>query len=319
MYNPCIRLIVFLTLLCILPRTARVLAAGEPACSLRSETQVSGGGVFLQDLLEDAGLPFNPKLCPAPPAGKPLVFTRDQIAALLPRTNALPPTTNWAGAASVRIFRKARNLEENELSELLTGVLQREQVSDRGELELHFARPWTPVVIPDDPFILSIREIPANGVSGNFLTRFELRAGRESLGVWVAALEAHVWKEVLVAGSTLRRGQSLAEADLGRQRVDLLSHRDALIGLPSDAGQFEFASTIPAGNVVTMNYVRRRPLVLRGKVIEAVVQSGALEITVKAEALEDGLAGQFIRLRNLNSKREFRGKVLNEDSVVIAL
>jgi flagella basal body P-ring formation protein FlgA len=40
---------------------------------------------------------------------------------------------------------------------------------------------------------------------------------------------------------------------------------------------------------------------------------------VKAEAMEDGLPGQIIRVRNSKSKREFRGKVQNESTVIVAL
>ena len=42
-------------------------------------------------------------------------------------------------------------------------------------------------------------------------------------------------------------------------------------------------------------------------------------LTVKVEVLEDGLPGQTIRVRNLKSKREFRGKVQNEETIHVTL
>ncbi|HTI72315.1 MAG TPA: flagellar basal body P-ring formation chaperone FlgA [Candidatus Limnocylindria bacterium] len=313
--------ILFLALLCALPRTALNAGAGEPACSLRTEVQVSGTGVFLRDLLEDADYFPNPRLADAPTVGKPLVLTRSNIVALLPRTNSLPALTNWLGAEAIRVARRTRTLEQAELLELITGVLQREQVRERGELELRFGpgRAWAPAVVPDDPFVLSVQELPANGISGNFLLRFELRLGRESFGLWTVPLQAKLWRDVLVAGSVLRRGQPLADADVTHQRTDLLVHRDALVTLPPDASYLDLGETLQPGTVLTFNSLRRRPLVYRGKVVEATVQSGLMEISVKAEALEDGVSGQYIRVRNLNSKREFRGKVQNENSVVIVL
>ena len=43
------------------------------------------------------------------------------------------------------------------------------------------------------------------------------------------------------------------------------------------------------------------------------------QITTKVEAMEDGYPGQSIRVRNPLSKREFRGVVQGEDSVLIPL
>ena len=89
--------------------------------------------------------------------------------------------------------------------------------------------------------------------------------------------------------------------------------------MPADAAYLDFGETVQPGMVVTVNALRRRPLILRGKVVDATVQGGLMEISVKAEALEDGVSGQFIRVRNLNSRKEFRGKVQDENSVVVSL
>ena len=52
---------------------------------------------------------------------------------------------------------------------------------------------------------------------------------------------------------------------------------------------------------------------------DALVQDGTMQILVKVEALEDGLPGQTVRVRNLKSRREFRGKVQNEETVTVNL
>ena len=65
--------------------------------------------------------------------------------------------------------------------------------------------------------------------------------------------------------------------------------------------------------------LRLRPIVHRGKVADAIVSDGMLTLSVKVEILEDGLPGQTIRVRNLKSKREFRGKVQNEETIYVTL
>jgi flagella basal body P-ring formation protein FlgA len=40
---------------------------------------------------------------------------------------------------------------------------------------------------------------------------------------------------------------------------------------------------------------------------------------MKVEVLEDGVPGQVIRIRNPQTRRELRGKVQNEQTVVVSL
>jgi len=52
--------------------------------------------------------------------------------------------------------------------------------------------------------------------------------------------------------------------------------------------------------------------------VDAIARDDALMISVKAEALEDGVPGQLVRVRNVRSKREFKGKVQDEQTVLVA-
>jgi flagella basal body P-ring formation protein FlgA len=52
---------------------------------------------------------------------------------------------------------------------------------------------------------------------------------------------------------------------------------------------------------------------------DAIIRDGAMIISLKVEVLEEGVPGQFVRVRNPQSHRELRGKVLDEQTVAIAL
>src|SRR5262249_61690990 len=110
---------------------------------------------------------------------------------------------NWSGAQAIRITRRARVLGEAELRDLLTATLQKETVRDKGELELRFSRPWTPVSAPDETLVLRVLDLPASGLSPNFIVRFELQAGPDRLGPWQVVVQAPVVKEILRALAAL--------------------------------------------------------------------------------------------------------------------
>ena len=131
------------------------------------------------------------------------------ISTLLAKAAPEIACTNWGGSERIKISRATRVVNDTVLKELLTDVLQRESVKDRGELELRFSRPWNAVAVPDDPLSIKLTELPSSGVSPNFICRFDLLAGEEKVGTFQQPLTAKVWKEIFVARSNLTRGTAL--------------------------------------------------------------------------------------------------------------
>lgn len=282
----------------------------EPA-TLRPEAQVTGEGVFLEQLVTD-GMAEKVRLCDAPPFGQRLVLPRARLTALLGEKHA---GRVWAGAEQVVVTRAGRALEEPELKTLLTAELQRAHVRTRGELQIRCLRPWTPASVPNEPLAVKVVELPLAGVTANFIVRFELRTEHELIGQWQMPLQAQIWNDVWVARSLVPRGELLRDADLSKERRDVMTLREAIGGSAELPEGVEVASSLPQGSVVLASHLRLRPLVRRGQIVEAVLQEGGLAVTLKVEALEHGAAGQVIRVRNLQSRREFRGKVANEETV----
>lgn len=297
------------------------LAGQTASLSLLPAASVTGEGVFLGQLVADeSGQPLpHLRVADAPAVGQSFALTRDQVGALLQKAAPELATTNWVGSDQVRVTRRTRQLGESELKELLTDTLQREHVRQRGELELTFTRPWSAATIPDDSFTLKLLDLPTSGVGANMILRFELRSAGETFGTWSVVTQARVWRDVLMTGGPLKRGQLLTESDVQRERRDLLLTRDAIESLPRVETGLELIENVSAGVVLTARSFRVRPLVLRGQMLDALVQDGALQISTKVELLEDGLPGQFVRVRNLQSRREFRGKVQNENTIIVQL
>ena len=277
-------------------------------------------GIFLTDLISNkTGDPLpRIQLAPAPLIGRPVVLTRAQISALLSKAAPDVTCTNWSGAERVKVARAVRVVNEVVLKELLTETLQRESVKDRGDLELRFNRPWNPLVVPDEALSLKVLEMPTSGVSPSFICRFELMAGGEVAGNYQQPLGAKVWKEIFVARSNLSRGQPLRDAEVGLERRDIVNNRDYLTSLPLDDPYVEFRENVQAGSQITARTLRLRAIIKRGRLVDAIARDEALSISVKAEALEDGVPGQIVRVRNIRSKREFKGKVQDEQTVVVA-
>jgi flagellar basal body P-ring formation protein FlgA len=243
---------------------------------------------------------------------------------------ALAPASLWAADETVlppvrpaetnaAVSHPPRRLEEAELANRLTAALNKRCGDNGAEWELRFTRPWTAVTVPDEPLTVEVLEPALNRITTTCILRFELRAGERVIGSWQAPVQARLWREVLVARAALQRGQLLSETDFAHERRDVLAQREPLSELPADAAAYQLAESVPLGAPLTARAVRLRPVLVRGQTAQAIVREGAMTIALKVEVLEEGAPGQLVRVRNLQSRRELRGKVLDEKTIAITL
>jgi flagella basal body P-ring formation protein FlgA len=319
-----------LALVAVLGATAFSTRADDAdAWQLLPEAKVDGSGIFLSQIVVPATsssaahtsnvvLPHL-RLAAAPSLGQTASLSRDQIITLARASFPELDTTNWTGPARVRVSRATRPLDASELARLLTETLQRDEVKDQGELELHLTHQLPAALIPEEGVTVKITELPSTGVGPNFIIHCELWNGSEHVSDWSVAAQAHVWRDIPVADAPLSRGILLKDAPISLQRRDVLLFRDACTNFPTDDTSLEISENIAAGLPVLNRAIRTRPAVLRGRLVDGIFQQGALTIALKVEPLEDGLPGQTIRIRNPKTNRELYGKVKNDQTILITL
>jgi flagella basal body P-ring formation protein FlgA len=294
-------------------------AVETPALKLAPVAEVTGNGVFLQQVVTcDQTLPTL-RLCDAPQVGKTLDLTRDQINDLLAAKAPDFTTTNWIGANSVHILRRNRTLNEADAITLLTATLQQNYVKDRGELELSFTQPWDAPILPDEPLRVKILELPTAGVTPSFIARFQLCTATETVGTWEVTLRAHIWRDAWVAHSDLQRGELIADADLTRDRRDVLSTHESLADFSAGDSTLELADSVPVNNMLLAHDVKLRNVIHRGQIADALLEKGSLNIMMKVEAMQDGAPGEIIHARNTVSQHDLTGKVLDDHTIIITL
>jgi flagella basal body P-ring formation protein FlgA len=161
--------------------------------------------------------------------------------------------------------------------------------------------------------------MPTMGVTPAFVVRFELHSARETLGPWQIAAQARVWRNAWVAHSALERGDLVSEAGLARERRDVLPLHEPLAEFTPGDPTLELREPLQAGSLLLARFLKVRAVIHRGQTADAFVRDGTLSIVMKVEALEDGTPGQIIRVRNPQSRRDIRGKVLDDQNILISL
>lgn len=157
-----------------------------------------------------------------------------------------------------------------------------------------------------------------------FVPNGQRRLGNATIGVrcdgqrpWTLYVPVRITSSVniLTARRPLSRGTVLAADDL------VTVERDAA-GLPygyfTDPAQLigqQLKRSVRAGDILTPAMVAPAPLVQRGQRVWIATQGGGVNVAMEGEALQDGAAGERIRVRNLSSKRVVEAEVVSDSLV----
>jgi len=224
------------------------------------------------------------------------------LGALVQVASAQPASSPAAAPAAV-VFTQEQLLAD--LTRQLT-----EHFQTRGDLQLDLLRPWTSLAVPAGSVEVVVIDFPAR-LSSSLLLQVRLQANGSALGSFPLMLKAQLLRDVWVSRTPLERGTSFDPNQLDTRRLDVLQQRDTV---PTDStdSDFTYASSVPAGRLLAWRDLTRRSLIRKGQIVEVSAVDGMLTITTKAMAMENGAAGDTVRLRNLDSKRDFSALVVAE-------
>ncbi|WP_114417407.1 flagellar basal body P-ring formation chaperone FlgA [Marinospirillum perlucidum] len=131
--------------------------------------------------------------------------------------------------------------------------------------------------------------------------------------------DIQVMAQVVVAANHLARGSlvtgpqiRLEERDISRLRYDYFTDPQAVIGM-------EVKRRIQAGSILTGRQLNITQAVNAGDEVIIQARSSSLTIRITGEALEGGRIGDQIRVRNLQSGRIIRARILARGLVEVAL
>lgn len=319
-----------LVLSLLLPLAAAAGAGGQDGAvqadwrlEIRSAVAVSGRQVLLGDLARPLGdiparhweeLAQTP-LWDAPAArGEQQRMSREVLARYLLR--ALGPVARLCMLPSyVLVQQGGAVMDAGDLNRLVVEKLTPRIRSLNGEAELRDMR-LPKYVFLDDRMDTVELSVVGDLDPGRLSLRFEVKSpdgqlrrrhtGQVFLDLWVTAP---------VAARPLNRGDILSP--------DLVTHRRVnaayLRGEPWDGRDFHLRATSPVGTdqVIYADDLEIVPTVARGDTVLLVYNGRYVRLSVDAEALADGAAGEYIPVRNLQSRRQVMARIRNGDTVEV--
>ena len=183
-------------------------------------------------------------------------------------------------------------------------------------LKVHVLSGWDVLYLNTDVWKIQIQEAPKT-LSSRMLLTIGLKTSTTLLAPFRIAIACEWWQEAFFPKERLSHARNLSASDFELRLTNILAYLQPIVPISTDLDGFQLKSTIAINKPLFWSDIERRPDIPKGKKVNAILQDGALKITLKCEVLTPGRIGEFVSLRNLQTRKEFQGKVLDPDTVAV--
>ena len=248
-----------------------------------------------------------------------LPITEDSSVITLTKSSALisPHLTDLDYRHSIsspsQTLKLNRELLETKLSE---SIAHRYQAS--GRIVAYLSREWNPVEVSSN-FIVKILDCTPDEICSSTFVRFSIWDGGELIGNFSEPVRLSQFVDVFYSSKPLQRGVRLSSTQLNSKPVDILKKNIGSVPASSNINGYQLATNLKPNTPLKWNILSKVTLVRKGQVVDVFASGNGIYVTMKGMALENGVEGGLVTVRNLSSDKKFQAKVLNENSVKVHL
>ena len=294
----------------LLVACALLLPSAATASNLKPMTMLQAPVVRLSDLFEEAGPSADRVLGPAPPPGSRIVVEAPQLAAIARQFGVLWKPASTGDRAVLE--RPGRPVPGTDIHAALRDALRGAGAPDDMDLEIPaLAPPMVPLNTTVRP---EITQLAYDGASGQFAATLMLSAPDFPAVHMRVTGRAHEMVSLVVPTRRVMPGETLRADDVRPSRVRADQLRTGVARSAGDIVGLAPRRPIAAGQPVPLADLARPALVQKGRTIMLRLESPGITLTAQGQALEDGAAGERIRVLNASTRSVLEVTVMTADS-----
>ena len=215
----------------------------------------------------------------------------------------------------VTVEREGRVLATDEVLDEVRGLLSKEANFDLQVREISWEHAQ---ILPSGAARFAVERL-GEPSAGKLPIRVTVFVDDVPASRFVATAVVDDWREVPVLNRTLERGMLIAPEDVEVVRLNLFKQPADVSSDVEEVVGKRVKSRINAGETVRKSGVDIPPLIPQGKRVTMLYRGGGISATASGVAVDAGLKGGTIRVRNESSKRVVRAKILTEEEVEVAV
>jgi flagella basal body P-ring formation protein FlgA len=316
------------------PDPATPATAGSPdvvRVSLRAEARVTSPQVSVGDVAAITGGPDQLRLLIAgldlvdpAPSEQEATVTREQVAYRIQIVGVEPRLFQMEGSPRVAVTVKPYQFTEADVLAAARDLLQQRLPWQTANLTVQLTRPiQLPriTVTPADKVRVEAALPTGASIVGRVRVEVSVLVNGQKRGTIPVLFEVKLFQQVAIAKRRIERGEVFSEDNLHVDQrasdgtANYASYKDLLSGKRATRailpGQVIGRGDMEATSVDNPVLVKQRDLV------KVVARVGKMRVSMLGEALQDGRAGQLIRVRNVDSKSVVVGRVVDRSLVEV--
>lgn len=155
--------------------------------------------------------------------------------------------------------------------------------------------------------------------NGRWYPVFEIVVDGRIISEYRVPVQVSLLKKVWVVDQNVSRGELVGGQVLKPDVRDVYAERGDPIPASESLTNYEASRSLTRGRLLSWDDLEERPQVRKNAIVDVEFSKGALEIRMRGRAMDDGMLGDLITIRNLNSSREFIALVRGENLVEFEL
>lgn len=199
--------------------------------------------------------------------------------------------------------------------EVVTAALLKQMQEQCGDCTFEFKELRFPAVMPTakkNQFSIDLaNKLPRGG----FTLPLQIMKGEKKEIFWLAG-SVVVYKSVPVLTRSVPLGERIGAQDFQFKKEDVTYSYKTVPTVEELVGA-ELTRPLRAGQPVWRDDIKREWAVHSGQITKVLVGDDNFEVSMMAEAAQNGYIGDIIRLKNTNTKKTISGEVIAKGTVVI--
>jgi flagella basal body P-ring formation protein FlgA len=253
----------------------------------------------------------------AAPAGDVATITQQYIKISLRREGFSLSDFDFEGTESSKVLTSSQDFHPSDLLPEIKKFVLKQIKEDPANVDIKLAGQDKKIVLPAGEIKPNFRPTFSGKYEGQVLLTAELEMNNRLVKVLPLRVNIELFHNVVVTTKRVEKGDKFSSENVALVRTPsskILS--GSLSQLNYVTGRTASVPLVP-GTVLRFADIFDPPAIVHGSVVQAIVRRGNVELIVDTRAIEDGKAGDMIRVENTSSHKLLRGKVLDEKTVLI--
>lgn len=149
------------------------------------------------------------------------------------------------------------------------------------------------------------------------LVRVNVLVNGEIYKSFIAQAKISVYDKVWVATDYIKRGEAFTNVTLQEKEITYLPEKTA----GSNFNPYKYISekNYKPGDIIEPDFVENIPAIIRNNPVSVIFKTDTISVTIPAIALNDGKIGDYIRVRSKDYKKEYQGRIISENTVLVSI